>query len=252
LCPATSSRMRNRCGKGYPAEENTSWADRDVEMAAGILYFCTPSEELDVLRYVLSTGEVLAFDRNIASPQVLPTIDALSPPTWPAQFECFLWLRSSGPLEWHLSKPAALGETHGDLVHAVVTRLNWEANPPPAGMAVLDTNRSPVLRYRRGPIAHMSPHPPYFSVPRGPDGTKMGPCELASMSSAPERVSSEFASWVRRCFSWIRRHSTRIQCGQSRHPTVPNPLSIMNSVYAFPGALAELDSGEHEFAVIPP
>jgi hypothetical protein len=220
-------------------------------MAAGIFYFCTPNEELDVLRYVLATGEVLAFDRSVASPQVLPTIDALSPPTWPAQFDCFLWLRSSGRLEWHSSKPADLGRTHGDRVHNVITRLNWEENPPPPGMGVLDTNRSPVLLYRRGPIAQMFPSPPFFSVSRGTDGTRMGPCQLISTPSAPEHVSPDFARWVRRCFSWIRRNATRIQGGQSRHPTLPNPLSIMNSIYAFPGALAKLESGEHEFAIIP-
>ena len=203
-------------------------------MAAGIFFFCTPSEELDVLRYVLSTGEILAFDRRIASPQVLPTIDALTPPTWPAPFECFLWLRSSGPLEWHTSRPTDLGKTHGDLVHTVVTRLNWDASPPPEGKAILDTNRSPVLLYRRGPSS----------------GATIGPCELVSTPSAPERVSPDFAQWVRRCLSWIRRRSTRIHDWRRPHPTLPNPLSILSSIYAFPRALQKIDAGKHEFVVL--
>lgn len=202
-------------------------------MAAGINFFCTPPEELDVLRYLLSSHEVVAFDRRIARPQVLPTIDAMAPPVWPASFECFLWLRSSGPLEWRLSKPELGGKTHGDLLDSLVTSLNWERAPPPSGMAMLDTNRSPVLLYRRGRT----------------DGRTIGPCDLVSTPSAADRVSPVFAQWVRRCFSWIRRRSTRIHDWRRQHPSLANPLSILSSIYAFPQAFDAINSGKHNFVI---
>lgn len=203
-------------------------------MTAAINFFCTASEESDVLRYLLSTGEVLAFDRAIAHPQTLPTIDALAPPAWPAPFSCFLWLRSCGPLQWHSSRPAVGGATHGDLVHSVLVNQSWSDSPPPAGAAMLDTNRSPVFLYRRGRL----------------DGQNMGPCGLASTPSAAERVSPDFARWVRRCFSWIRGRSTRIHDWRSPHPTLANPFQLASSIYAFPKALEAIASGKHEFTIL--
>jgi hypothetical protein len=202
-------------------------------MAAGIKFFCTPPEELEVLRYLLSSDGVVAFDRRIARPQVLPTIDAMAPPSWPTPFACFLWLRSSGPLEWHSAKPEVGGKTHGDLVHSLIASMSWDGAPPPAGMAMLDTNRSPVLLYRRGPM----------------DGRTIGPCDLTSMPSAADRVSPVFAQWVRRCFSWIRRRSTRVHDWRSQHPSLANPLSLLSSIYAFPKALEAITSGKHDFVI---
>jgi len=69
-------------------------------MAAEIIFFCTPPEELELLEHLVTSGEVVAFDRLVATPQVLPIIDVMSPPTWPvpsnASFGCGPLAHSSG------------------------------------------------------------------------------------------------------------------------------------------------------------
>lgn len=111
--------------------------------------------------------------------------------------------------------------------------MNWDSAQPQAGKAMLDINRSPVLLYRRGPT----------------EGSTIGPCDLVSTPAAPERVSPEFAQWIRRSFSWIRRRSTRIHDLRNPHPHLPNPLSLVSSIYAFPKALDAIRSGRHDYVI---
>ena len=64
-----------------------------------------------------------------------------------------------------------------------------------------------------------------------------------------ERVSQEFAKWVRRCLSWVRRRTKRIHDYREQHPNLPNPGRLLNSIYAFPDAYAEVESGRHHFVI---
>jgi hypothetical protein len=134
-------------------------------VTAEINFFCMPQEELAVLRHVIGSSDIVAFDRSLAAPQTIPTIDATAPPRWPAPFACFLWLRSAGPLRWHAPPPVFGGATPGDRVQSLIANLNWTARPPAPEKAMLDSNMSPVLMYRRGSL----------------DGEAMGPCRLISM-----------------------------------------------------------------------
>src|ERR1700719_1674146 len=99
--------------------------------------------------------------------------------------------------------------------------MSWEANPPRGGDGLLDVEGSPVMIYQRGAVLER----------------RYGPCLLLCPASNPERVSKSFAAWTRRCFSWVRRQSTRVHDWRVPSSTIPNPDRLLNSVYAFPDAL---------------
>ena len=79
---------------------------------------------------------------------------------------------------------------------------------------------------------------------------RSGPCLLLCPASNPERISKEFADWARRCFAWVRRHSTRVHDWRAPSITLPNPDRLLNSVYAFPEALIRLKRSDNEYAIL--
>jgi hypothetical protein len=98
---------------------------------------------------------------------------------------------------------------------------------------MLNFETSPVLVYRRSQVCE----------------GRLGPALLISQASNADRVSERFAKWVRRCLSWVRRRTKRIHDYREQHPGLPNPDSLVSSIYAFPDAQAELESGQHPFAL---
>jgi hypothetical protein len=125
------------------------------------------------------------------------------------------------------------GSTHGELVNRLFAAENWDAASPVDGEAMLDFEKSPVLVYRRSQLRD----------------DRLGPGLLISQASNAERVSQDFSKWVRRCLSWVRRRANRIHDYQAKHPGLPNPAGLLNSIYAFPDAEAELASGRHRFGL---
>lgn len=203
------------------------------KLTAQVEFFCSAREESALLGYLSSTGDVVALIPVLPRKNSLPVLDLDNPIPWPESFVAYLWLRSAGSLCWHDSRPTVSGETHGELVSQLFAAERWDTVSPGEGEAMIDFERSPILAYRR-------------SVLR--EGL-LGPCILISQASNVERVSPDFAKWVRRCLSWVRRRSTRIHDYRRQHPALPNPDSLLNSIYAFPDALAELESGHHRFAI---
>lgn len=203
-------------------------------MVAQVEFFCSPREEDAVLRYLRGSGDVVAFPVTFHRPATVPITPLQPLPPWPEPFDVFIWLRSAGPLVWHTERPTVAGDTHGQLVNRLFASDTWDNARRDEGLALLDVDLSPVLVYRRA-----------LSV----DG-QVGPCLLLSRASNLDRVSPEFARWVRRVQGWVRRNAKRIHDWRSKNPSIPNPHMILNSIYAFPDALAEIQSGAHHFAIL--
>jgi hypothetical protein len=202
-------------------------------LSAQVEFFCSAREELDLLGYLLSTGDVVVLSPRLYRENPFSVLDLSKPAPWPDPFAAFLWLRSSGPLQWYESRPIVDGRTHGELVNRLFASERWDADSPGEDEAMLDFEKSPIFVYQRSLLRE----------------GYLGPCILISQASNAERVSLEFAKWVRRCLSWVRRHSTRIHDYRAQHPALHNPDGLLNSIYAFPDAETNLGSGHHNFAI---
>lgn len=69
--------------------------------------------------------------------------------------------------------------------------------------------------------------------------------DIGSQAESMEAVSPEFARWVNRVTSWIRRRGTRVW-GLERHALRPDldvSMSTVSNVYALPDALLSLEDG---------
>ena len=65
-----------------------------------------------------------------------------------------------------------------------------------------------------------------------------------------KRVSIDFARWVNRIIAWVRRNATKVSDYKNPTKVIPNRFELMNTVYAFPGALKKINSGRHNYAIM--
>lgn len=113
---------------------------------------------------------------------------------------------------------------------AVFNLLNRERlSPGPQNGWLVDSNRSPVLLWKPGSIAT----------------TELRTSTIGSQADSMKAVSDEYERWGSRVMGWIRRHGTAVW-GLNRarvRPDLDINLSFLNSVYALPGALRQLEAG---------
>jgi|GEM_PF-5876476 len=202
-------------------------------MTAQLEFYCSAREEEQLFTYLQATGDLVGIPPTLHDPSDLRYLDLNERPGWPAPCDVLLWKRSLGQLRWYGEAPVVEGVTHEEFVHRLFAREEWDELAPGPDEALLDFDLSPVLYYRRSLVR----------------GGQVGPCLLLSGAANAERVSHEFAKWMNRCFSWIRRHSTRVHGPENMNPALPNPYSICNSIYAFPDALSEIEGGKHPYVV---
>lgn len=126
------------------------------------------------------------------------------------------------------------GRTHGSFVMRFFARQHWDQSGALEGDRLLDQDLSPGLCYKRPEMSN----------------GRMGPCTLIAPPSNLERVGVEYARWVNRCASWICRRGKMVHDWRSPSAVIPNPRSLLNTVYAFPSALKLLESGKHSFAIL--
>jgi hypothetical protein len=203
-------------------------------MTAQVQWFCDADDERTILDRLADTETIAVFGLDGQRMTEIPEFSVEKLPPWPT-FSClYLWAKELGPLRWHESRPKLEGETHRSFVMRFFAREHWDQSGAVEGNRLLDQGLSPGLCYKRPELL---------------DG-KMGPCTLIAPPSNLERVGIEYAKWVNRCVSWIRRRGKIVHDWRSPSAVIPNPRHILNTVYAFPSAMKTIEGGEHSFAIL--
>lgn len=202
-------------------------------MTAQVEFFCSPDEERDVLRYLTKTGDTHVFD--VRDQQMTPwdSFSADELPGWPDPLHIYLFQPAQGTLIWHTSPPSVTGLTHRSFVMNLFAREEWDERRLGGDDKMFDTDLSPILCYRRGAFC---------------DG-KMGPNLVLAPPSNLQRIGSEYERWVNRSLAWIRRRGTIVHDYRKQSTTIPNPHSIVNTIYAFPDVLQNIESNDHKFII---
>jgi hypothetical protein len=202
-------------------------------MARGINFYCSPRDELSLLERLLRESRVSLLRPPPKGSDELRPLTLNDVPEWPERFDCLLWLTSEGPIYWHRSTPSGDLSTHNRTVATVIAHEEWSAIPDGPDKAMIDTERSPILVYRRSQLR---------------DG-RMNYCKLYSAVSSSARISATYDKWVTSCFSWIRRHAVCVHSYKAINKTLPGHDWLASSVHAFPEAAVELSSPDHRYAI---
>ncbi len=201
-------------------------------MTAQIQFFCSPQEETRILKRLVDGENTIALSLATAQPDFLNRVDVENLPA-PSQSLTFcLWNQSLGELQWHDAMPALDDSTHRALVASIFDREKWTSLQLHGREQMLDEERSPVLIFRRR---------------NAPNGVCL-PSLLLAPASNMERVSPDFARWVTRSMSWVRRNSTKVHDWRKRS-NMHNSLEFLTSTYAFPDALEEIEAGNKLWAI---
>jgi hypothetical protein len=203
-------------------------------MASQVQWFGNADDERTVLRRVAPAATVSAFALDGGRLVELPEFSVDRLPPWPASVCVLLWRQDCGPLHWHERRPELAGDTHRAFVVRLWAREHWVRSAMADGDRLLDNDRSPVLCYQRPEIL---------------DG-RQGPSKLMAPPGSPERVGADYATWAKRCLSWVRRQGRIVHDWRSPAATIPNPRQLLTTTHAFPSALLAIERGEHGFAVL--
>ena len=183
-------------------------------MAGRIDFFCDEGEERELLGYVAKSGEVVRLELALHDPSAPVVINVSPVKPWLSPEDCYLWLRSAGPLRWHVRRPTATGSDHGELVASVLALEQWDRTQPHTGQALLNVDTSPVLRYYRPAVR---------------EGVRE-PCVLCCDASHPRHVSPLFDQWMRRLSGWIRRNAGRVHDWREPSAVLRNDYRLAYSV----------------------
>ena len=119
-------------------------------MSVELHFFCGAKDEVALLDFLLSSGDVVPIPTYPLYADVLPVVNVDRRPAWPAKWSIYLWLRSAGKIRWlrsHLKKGEPRPPLPRDeLVSPEVRRLM----EPPPGKAFVDNLGCPVIEYDRG------------------------------------------------------------------------------------------------------
>jgi hypothetical protein len=212
---------------------NNSYVPK-AAMTAQVEFFCSPTEECDVLRYLTKNEGTLVYD--VADGRLTPW-DAFSVndiPDRPSPLSLYIHQPAHGTLIWYTSRPAVAGPTHRSFVKNLYAREEWDERGLDGSDKLLDSDLSPIISYRRGT----------------PCDGKTGQKLVLAPPSNLQRVGPEYERWVTRSLAWIRRHSTIVHDYHKQSETIPNPHSIVSTIYAFPDVLADIKSKHHSFAIL--
>lgn len=116
------------------------------------------------------------------------------------------------------------GDTSG-----AINEINWQRLRPRRSEGLIDTNRSPVLMWRRG----------------GFDGKTTALSELGSQADSMAAISEDYARWAKKAMGWVRRTGDAVWRweGGTGVSDYDVELPIVNTIYALPAALEFLRSG---------
>ena len=203
-------------------------------MTAQIQFFCSPREEQAVLDYLIHGPTTAVYLLDGKRIKEMPEFSSKEIPAWPEFICLYLWAKDFGPLQWHDKRPKVEGVTHRSFVARLFAREDWDNAEVVEGDRFLDQDLSPGMCYKRA--EHV-------------DG-RTGPCTLLAPPSNLERVGIEYAKWVNRCIRWVRRGGKKIHDWKEPSVVIPNTFGLLNTVYAFPEAAKQLESGQHSFVIL--
>ncbi len=203
-------------------------------MSAQIQFFCSSNEEREILQHLTRdvTDSMFLLDGRKLVPIERFTPDHL--PTWPASVHLFIAPKTYGTLAWYDRRPELVKTNHRDLVRSLFAQGDWDRFGLTEHDSLLDQNQSPLLRYSRGEVCE----------------DRHGPSLIFAPPSDLERVSVDYARWVRRCIGWVRRRATKVHDWKNRSTLLPNPHGLLNTIYAFPEAYAAIYSGSHTYVIL--
>ena len=203
-------------------------------MSAQVQFFCSSKEEREILTHLTRglSDSVFRFDgRNL---QPIADFSPEQLPPWPQSEHLFIWPRAYGPLAWHNRRPAILKTSHRALVGSLFAQGDWDRLGLTEHDGLLDQDRSPLLRYSRGEVC---------------DG-RVGPSLIFAPPTDLERVSPDYARWVRRCIAWVRRQGTKVHDWKTPSTVLPSPRGLLNTIYAFPDAYSSIESKSDTYAIL--
>ena len=202
---------------------------------ATVRFFCSPSEELQLLNY-LATDGALCWTYGPADAGHLPLVQADGLPSWDLPLKLYIWAPRLGPLEWFEMRPEMrFSGSHAQLLEGRNRSANVYLGP---GQRLLDEEKSPVLVYTRGQLDSGDPTVALRSS-----------CQLRAPVSKPITLSADYNRWVNKCLGWVRRRGSLVHNHRQRHRTLPNPQMIVSAFYALPEARADIDSGESRWRI---
>lgn len=202
-------------------------------MTSQVEFFCSEAEESTILAYLSRSGATFgdASDGTIAEWRALEELD---PPPWRTPMTLLVRVEAHGPVSWHRSRPDVAGATPGALVTNLFAHQAWKERGLRAPDRLLDADVSPVLVYKRS-------------------GTREGrvcPHSILAPPSRLERAGEAYARWVRRTLSWVRRRGAIVHDYRSPSSRIPNPLNLLNTVYALPDVHDDLRAHPESFVIM--
>ena len=203
-------------------------------MTAQIQFFCSPQEEQVVLDHLIHGPEIAVFLLDGKLIRELPEFSPSELPAWPELVCLYLWAKDFGPLQWHDKRPELQGANHRSFVARLFARDDWDLSGLGEGDRLLDQDLSPGICYKRARYVDC----------------RTGPCTLLAPPSNLERIGMEYAKWVIRCISWVRRRGKKVHDWKQPSKVIPNPHDFLTTVYAFPEAAKQLEAGQHSFAIM--
>ena len=203
-------------------------------MTAQVEFFCSPDEERDVLRYLTKTEGTLVYDVANDKMKLCNAFSADDLPVHQSRLSLYIHQPAHGSVIWHTLRPAVAGQTHGSLVKNLFARDEWDERGLGSGDKMIDTDLSPIICYRRGTA----------------QGDRTGQNTILAPPSNLQRVGPEYEKWVKRSLAWVRRRGTIVHDYRKQSGSIPNPHSILNTIYAFSGVLAQIDSTNHCYAIL--
>lgn len=191
-------------------------------MVAAVHYFGTEADHRALLDYL---GEPQSVSLH-PWPIVTPTAAALTRDE--ALLHSHVAIASSilGPPV--LIRPGAAGmEPRGR--SGLFNKLNWERFRPSASESLIDSNVSPVLLWT-------------------PGSAESGSIQVSAIGTQADTmadISDEYARWVKRVMSWVRRSGTKVWGLETNtiRPDLDIRLSTVSAVFALPDALASMEAG---------
>jgi len=203
-------------------------------MTAQVEFFCNSDEERDVLQYLTKAEGTLVYDVANGSMVLSHSFSVDDLPVHQSRLSLYIHQPAFGSLIWHTSRPTVTGPTHGSLVNNLFAGEEWDERGLGGNDKMIDTELSPIICYGRGTRR---------------DG-KIGQNSVVAPPSSLRRVGLEYEKWVKRSLAWIRRRGTIVHDYRKKSDTIPNPHSIVNTIYAFPGALPQIKSKGHPYTIL--
>jgi hypothetical protein len=202
-------------------------------VTAQIEFFADARDEAFLLKYLDRPPAIPLPSSIVRSSAHFAKVDLAARPAFEDNWAFYLWFSPAGMLQWFSKEPVIDTSSHADIVSTFAAQRSWQALAARGASEMLDAAHSPVQAYRRGV--------------RGDHGVL--PALLLAPQPRLRDFGVEFERWVTRTHSWVRRHAQRVHHWDANSNSIPNPMSLMNTIYALPGAFEVIATGSHPYTI---